>query len=54
MTLREEIQAKIEAHKAQIAELEAHLAAGGTWLEQEAEKAKEWIVAFVDKVRAKL
>lgn len=56
MTLREEIVAKIDAIKAKsaadVSELEAHLAAGGTWLDQEYEALKAHIDAVVIKVRA--
>ena len=51
MTLREKIQAQIDAHKAEIATLEAHLAAGGTWLEQEINSVEEWFKALIAKIR---
>lgn len=58
MTLREEIQSKIDAIKtkaaADVAELETHLAAGGSWLEQETTAFEEWAKNLVAKVRAAL
>ena len=54
MTLKEKIQAKIDSHKAEIAILEAHLAEGGTWLEQEEDKVEQWLSGLIDLVKAKL
>ena len=54
MTLKDKIQAKIDALKAEITTLEAHLAEGGTWLEQDEDKVEQW---FADKwaaLKAKL
>ena len=53
-TLREEIQAKIDSYKAELATLEQHLASGGAHLDQEASTVKEWFTALVDRIRAKL
>ena len=57
-TVREEIQAKIDAIKAkaaaEIAELEDHLAKGGNVIDQEFEAAKEWLEGVIAKARAAL
>jgi hypothetical protein len=57
-TVREEIQAKIDAIKAKaaadVAELEAHLAVGGDWIDKEFTAAKEWLEGVVAKVREEL
>lgn len=54
MTLKQEIQAKLDAYKAEVAALEAHLAAGGTWLDQEVDSLEAWFKDVVAKVRSKL
>lgn len=54
MTLKEKIQAKIDAHKAEIVSLEADLAAGGSWLEQEMDAAEEWFATKLAKLKAAL
>ena len=54
MTLKEKIQAAIDAHKAEIATLEAHLAEGGTWLEQEEDKVEQWFADKWASLKAKL
>ena len=54
MTLRETIQAKIDSYKAEVASLEAHLAAGGAILDQEEHTVDGWFTEFIAKLRAKL
>lgn len=54
MTLKDEINAKLTAYKAEVASLEAHLAAGGTWLDQEVDGLEQWFKDVVAKVRSKL
>lgn len=54
MTLKQEIQAKLDAYKAEVTALEAHLAAGGTWLDQETDNLETWFKDVVSKVRSKL
>ena len=54
MTLREEITAKIDGYKAEIATLEAHLASGGALLDKEESALRDWIDSVIAKVRAAL
>ena len=54
MTLREQIQAQIDAHKAQIAMLEQHLAAAGTWLEEEVSIAKAHAEALFEYLKSRI
>ncbi len=50
-TLREKYQSLIDGHKAEIVKLEAELAAGGTWLEQEWDKVEEWFAAKIAQLK---
>ncbi len=54
MTLREEITAKIDAYKAEIATLEGHLATYGAMLDKEETAFRAWFDALITKIRAAL
>lgn len=58
MTLREEIQAKIDDIKKRaaddVAALEVHLAAGGSHLDQELHQVEAWFGGLINDIRAKL
>ena len=54
MTLKEKIQAKIDALKAEVAVYEQHLAVGGTWLEQEEDKVEQWFSALLTSIKSKI
>lgn len=49
-TVKAEIEAKVTALKAEVAELETHLAAGGSWLDQEVSVVE----AFVKNIIARI
>jgi vacuolar-type H+-ATPase subunit E/Vma4 len=49
-TVREKLQTQIDAKKAEIATLEADLAAGGTWLEQEEAALETWFATLKSKL----
>lgn len=51
MTLKADIEAKIAALKAEIAILEAHVASGGSWLDQEITVVEEFVKNIVARVR---
>lgn len=54
MTLRDEITAKIASLKAQVAELEDHLAKGGNVIDQDFDAAKAWLEGVVASIRKEL
>ena len=51
MTVKELIQARIDHLKEEVTVLETHLAAGGTWLEQEEATVETWFKGVLDKIR---